>query len=434
MTPAPSHDIVERTACRVCGSTALESVMDFGEQAIAGVFPPRGSASPRRYPLELVRCAADRDAEACGLVQLRHSVSSHLLYDSYWYRSGINRTMTDNLHQIAQQAAEIVGGLRSGDLVLDIGCNDGTLLDGYQALTPEGVEFLGIDPSDVTRYAVEKGYSVVTDLFTRDAFEAQVGERRAKVITSIAMFYDLESPCAFAKDIAACLASDGVWVTEFSYMPTMLAMNSFDTVCHEHLEYYSLAVIERVLASADLEAVRVELNDVNGGSIRIFAGHRGKHAVAPEQLERMAQMREEEQRLGLSTAKPYLAFKEQSERVRGELSALLHQLRDEGKLVHIYGASTKGNTTLQYCGIDADLIPMAADRNPDKWSSETIGTGIPIASEADSRAAHPDYYLVLPWHFLDEMVERETEFFARGGQFIIPLPHVRLVDGSSGGS
>ena len=434
MTSAPAQDIVERKACRVCGSTSLESVMDFGDQAIAGVFPPRGSAQPPRYPLELVRCRADHDPDGCGLVQLRHSVSSHLLYDSYWYRSGINRTMTENLHQIAEQAAELVGGLRQGDLVLDIGCNDGTLLDGYQPLAPSGVEYLGIDPSDVTRYAVEKGYSVVHDLFSRDAFAARVGERRAKVITSIAMFYDLESPCAFAADIAACLSDDGVWVTEFSYMPTMLAMNSFDTVCHEHLEYYSLAVIERVLASADLEVVRIELNDVNGGSIRIFAGHRGKHAVAPKQLEHLAEMRAEEQRLELSTAKPYLAFKERSELVRDELAALLHRLRDEGKVVHIYGASTKGNTTLQYCGVDAHLIPLAADRNPDKWSSETIGTGIPIVSEADSRAARPDYYLVLPWHFLDEMLDRETEFFARGGQFIIPLPHVRLVDGSSVGS
>lgn len=405
--------------------------MDFGEQAIAGVFPPRGSGQPPRYPLELVRCSPASQADACGLLQLRHSVESSLLYDSYWYRSGINRTMTDNLHQIATRAASLVGGLCEGDLVLDIGCNDGTLLDGYQDAdgSTTGVEYLGIDPSDVTRYAVEKGYTVVTDLFTRESFTGVAGDRRAKVITSIAMFYDLESPIDFSRDIAACLADDGVWVTEFSYMPTMLEMNSFDTVCHEHLEYYSLAVIERVVTTAGFEIVRAELNDVNGGSIRLFMGHAGRHTVAAEQVERLVEMRSRERDLGLDTAAPYQAFQRQSEKIRGELVDLLSDLKQQGRTVHIYGASTKGNTTLQYCGIDSSLVTFAADRNPDKWQSETIGTHVPIISEEDSRASRPDYYLVLPWHFLDEMIEREKEFFERGGAFIIPFPEVRLVDG-----
>lgn len=434
MTSTDLSGVVERTHCRVCGSADLESVMDFGSQAIAGVFPPRGTSDVPVFPLELVRCRADRDESSCGLLQLRHSVDSSLLYDSYWYRSGINRTMTDNLHEIATTAAQLVGGLAPGDLVLDIGCNDGTLLDGYAPLAPDGVDYLGIDPSDVTRYAVAKGYHVVNELFGHEAFARASDGRLAKVITSIAMFYDLESPRAFVADIAASLALDGVWVSEFSYMPTMLDMNSFDTVCHEHLEYYSLAVIERVLAGADLEVVRVELNDVNGGSIRLFVGHAGAHDVAAEQTARLEEMRADEALRGLTTAAPYLEFNERSEKVRSDLVALLTGIRDDGRTVHIYGASTKGNTTLQYCGITRDLVPLAADRNPDKWESETIVSGIPIVSESDSRALSPDYYLVLPWHFLDEMVEREAEFFARGGQFIVPLPTVRLVDASSTGS
>lgn len=430
----PQTGVAERTQCRVCGSSALESVMDFGDQAIAGAFPPRGSEEPARYPLELVRCRPHPGEDACGLLQLRHSVDSNLLYDSYWYRSGINRTMTENLHQIASRAAELVGGLREGDLVLDIGCNDGTLLDGYQEQAPGGVHYLGIDPSDVTRYAVEKGYSVVNELFTRDAFAGAVAPRRAKVVTSIAMFYDLESPNDFARDIASCLAADGVWVTEFSYMPTMLEMNSFDTVCHEHLEYYSLAVIERVFGRAGLEVVHVELNDVNGGSIRLYAGHAASHMIAPEQVRRLEEMRRNEREVGVDTARPYAEFKARSEKVRGSLVDLLRELRKQGKTVHIYGASTKGNTTLQYCGIDHDLVEFAADRNPDKWKSETIGTRIPIISEDESRMLEPDYYLVLPWHFLDEMIEREAAFFERGGLFIIPLPEVHVVDGASSAS
>ncbi len=283
----------------------------------------------------------------------------------------------------------------------------------------------------MTRYAVEKGYRVVNELFTRDAFVSAAGDRLARVITSIAMFYDLESPVGFARDIAACLAEDGVWVTEFSYMPTMLEMHSFDTVCHEHLEYYSLAVIERIFGAAGLEIVDVSLNDVNGGSIRLFAGHRGRLEIGAEQTARLQEMRDREAELGLSTSRPYDDFQRQAERVRTELVELLGTLRDQGASVHLYGASTKGNTTLQYCGIDRSLVAFAADRNPDKWGLETIVTGIPIISEEESRAMQPDYYLVLPWHFLDEMVERESAFFARGGRFVVPLPEVRLVDGSS---
>ena len=283
----------------------------------------------------------------------------------------------------------------------------------------------------MTRYAVEKGYDVVNALFSRKAFASRYPEQRATIITSIAMFYDLESPVDFARDIEACLADNGVWVTEFSYMPTMLAMNSFDTICHEHLEYYSLGVLEHIFDAAGLEIVGVELNDVNGGSIRLFAGKPGGLPSLPGHAQQLSALREQERSLGLDTAAPYDAFKARSESVRSELRGLLEQLKAAGKVVHIYGASTKGNTTLQYCGIDASMIAMAADRNPDKWGCETIGTRIPIVSEDESRRLEPDYYLVLPWHFLDEMVERERAFFERGGQFIIPLPTVRTLDGTT---
>ena len=425
-----SAPIRERTDCRACGNTALAPVMDLGAQAVAGAFPPAGTGSDaERFPLELVRCDVDADPTACGLVQLRHSLNGHLLYDSYWYRSGINRTMTDNLHDIARQAAEVAGGLAAGDLVIDVGCNDGTLLDGYAPVAPDGVTYLGIDPSDVTRYAVEKGYDVVNTFFSHDAVMSFAADRKAMVITSIAMFYDLEDPRQFVREIAQSLEEGGVWVSEFSYMPTMLSMNSFDTVCHEHLEYYSLAVVERIVASAGLHVLRAELNDVNGGSIRLFVGRQGHTSPTESDACDLEAMRAEERRLRLETAAPYAAFAQRADRVRNDLRATLTQLTSEGKTVHVYGASTKGNTTLQYAGIDVSLVPMAADRNPDKWGRETIGTGIPIVSEEQSRALNPDYYLVLPWHFLDEMLERESEFLARGGQFIIPMPDVRLIDG-----
>lgn len=422
--------IRERTDCRACGNTTLAPVMDFGAQAIAGAFPPVGTGTnAARYPLELVRCDVEAAPSACGLVQLRHSLNGHLLYDSYWYRSGINRTMTDNLHEIAQRAADVAGGLSDGDLVIDVGCNDGTLLDGYAQVAAGGVTYLGIDPSDVTRYAAAKGYNVVNTFFSHSAVASFAGDRKARIITSIAMFYDLEDPRQFVQEIADSLEDDGIWVSEFSYLPTMLSMNSFDTVCHEHLEYYSLAVIERVVQAAGLHVLRAELNNVNGGSIRLFVGRQEHTSPTVEDASTLESMRAEERRLGLETAAPYADFAQRADRVRIELREILTRLTSEGRTVHVYGASTKGNTTLQYAGIDCSLVPMAADRNPDKWGRETIGTGIPIVSEEESRALNPDYYLVLPWHFLDEMLERESEFLGRGGQFIIPMPNVRLIDG-----
>jgi hypothetical protein len=188
-------------------------------------------------------------------------------------------------------------------------------------------------------------------------------------------------------------------------------------------------VIERVVDSAGLHVLRAELNDVNGGSIRLFVGRQGHTGATEADAADLEAMRAEERRLQLETAAPYAAFAQRADRVRNDLRETLTRLSSEGKIVHVYGASTKGNTTLQYAGIDSSLVPMAADRNPDKWGRETIGTGIPIVSEEESRALNPDYYLVLPWHFLEEMLERESEFLARGGQFIIPMPDVRLIDG-----
>ncbi len=396
---------------------------------IAGAFTRPGA--PRipepKLPLELVRCDPSRDPGACGLLQLRHTVPGPALYASYWYRSGVNRSMTENLHEIAREAAATVGGLSPGDLVLDIGCNDGTLLDGYA--TRDRIELLGMDPSDVTRYAVAKGYDVIEDFFSQRAFEAHAPGRKARIITSIAMFYDLERPAEFVRDVASVLADDGVWVSEFSYMPTMLEKGSFDTVCHEHLEYYSLDVVERLFTGAGLEIVRAELNDVNGGSIRLFAGHPGMRSAGPEHAGEVERLRERESELQLDSAAPYDAFARRALKVKDDLHALLRELRSEGKTIHVYGASTKGNTILQFVGIDASLVECAADRNPDKWGSETIGTHIPIVSEEESRQRMPDYYLALPWHFLDEFVERESGFLDRGGKFIVPLPDARLVDG-----
>ena len=425
MAGPPRTSLTTRTTCRVCGSSRLAPVLSLGDQRIAGAFATPGGDEPvaRAVPLELVRCDMSADENACGLIQTRHTVPGSILYHSYWYRSGVNRTMTENLHGIARTAEQLVG-LRGGDLVVDIGCNDGTLLDGYAT---EGIAHLGFDPSDVGRYAVEKGYEVVRDFYSHEGLERSRPGQRARVVTSIAMFYDLEDPRAFVDDVAAALADDGVWVMELHYLPTMLEMNSFDAIVHEHLEYYSLAVIERLLAESGLEVVKGELNDVNGGSIRLFIAHAGAREIPAEDLRDLQALRIREFELALDAPEPYERFRAGAERVRDELHDLCKRLTDEGRTIHVYGASTKGNTILQYAGIDVSMIPYAADRNPDKWGSETIATRIPIISEEESRAMRPDYYLALPWHFLDEFLEREQDYLAGGGRFIVPLPQVRVV-------
>jgi hypothetical protein len=423
--PVPRTSLITRTTCRVCDSPHLAPVLSLGDQHIAGAFAEPGGRQPvdRAIPLELVRCDTTKDQNACGLIQTRHTVPGSILYHSYWYRSGVNKTMTRNLHEIAQQAEELVE-LRPGDLVIDIGCNDGTLFDGYRA---QQLRHLGFDPSDITRYARAKGYEVVRDFYSYESLRLRYPDRKAKVITSIAMFYDLEDPRAFVADVSSALAEDGVWVMELHYLPTMLETNSFDAIVHEHLEYYSLAVIERLIAEAGLQAVRVELNEVNGGSIRLFIGHTGKLPISAEAEAHLQDLRIREFELALDSSEPYDRFAANVEKVRDDLAALCRRLVKDGKKIHVYGASTKGNTILQYAGIDSNLIPYAADRNPDKWGSETIATHIPIISEEESRSLSPDFYLTLPWHFLDEFLDREADFLDNGGRFIVPLPTVRII-------
>jgi hypothetical protein len=402
-------------------------VLSLGDQYIAGAFAEPSGEQPvsRRIPLELVRCDMTRNQEGCGLVQLHHTVPGMILYHSYWYRSGVNRTMTGNLHEIAAQAEELAG-LHPGDLVIDIGCNDGTLLDGYRT---SDLRCLGFDPSDVGRYALAKGYEVVRDFYSYEQLRLRYSDQQARVITSIAMFYDLEYPRAFVADVARALADDGVWVIELHYLPSMLDMNQFDAIVHEHLEYYSLAVIERLLAEAGLGVVRAVLNDINGGSIRLFVRRAGRFEPEGEDARELQRLRIREFEMALDAPAPYERFAAAVKAVRDDLGSLCRGLVEEGKTIHVYGASTKGNTILQYAGIDRTLIPYAADRNPDKDGSETIGTGIPIISEERSRELRPDYYLALPWHFMDEFLDREREFLERGGQFIVPIPSVRVVPG-----
>lgn len=418
--------LTTRTSCRICGCRSFTDVVKLGDQYIGGLIVSEDGSGTikRQIPLDLVRCDPALDENACGLVQMRHSVPPKVLYHRYYYESGINQSMRDNLAGISALAEDTVT-LKANDIVLDIGCNDGTLLASYRT---QGLRHIGIDPSDVALKARERGFEVVNDFFSADAFRRVHAQEKARVVTSISMFYDLEDPRAFVTDIASVLADDGTWILEQSYLPAMLDVNSFDTICHEHLEYYSLAVLERLFGECGLEVVDVHLNDVNGGSFRLCVAHAGRVRPSPEAASRVQELRVREFEMALDTDAPYAEFRANIERIRVELQTFLEKAKAEGKLVHGYGASTKGNTTLQYCGVTGDLLPAIADRNPRKWGSYTIGSRVKIISEEESRAAKPDYYLLLPWHFLAEFKTREKDFLDRGGKFVVPFPQVHLVE------
>ncbi len=415
--------LTHRNTCRVCGSTALTPVIDLGPQFLQGSFFKPGKELPplRRIPCTLVRCDPTRDEKACGLLQMQHSVPPEILYSAYWYRSGTNATMRNHLAGVAQEAEAMAG---TGALTaLDIGCNDGTLLKCYSSR----VEKFGIDPSDVAT-EVKDGIRVVQDLFPSPELTHVLEGRKVDIVTSIAMFYDLEAPVEFARNIREILADGGLWILEMSYMPRMLEMTSYDTICHEHLEYYSLTVIEKIMAQAGLKVVRVSTNDINGGSLRCYVTPLANMAYKRDEwLQDIRKMRQDEFDLELDTDKPYRNFQDRINVHRDKLMALLKKLKADGKRIHIYGASTKGNTILQWCGIDSRLVDVAAERNPDKFGARTLGTEIPIVSESESRALKPDYYLVLPWHFADEFIERERETLASGTGMIFPLPEIRIV-------
>jgi C-methyltransferase C-terminal domain/Putative zinc binding domain/Methyltransferase domain len=402
--------------CRIAKNENLISVLSLGDQALTGVFPQSADVDVTVGPLEIVW---NSDS---GLLQLAHVYEPEEMYgDNYGYRSGLNQSMVRHLDNKIH-TLERLYDVKPGDTVLDVGSNDATSLKAY---TTSSLNRIGIDPTGAKfREYYPDDIKLVPDFFNKANFD-KVSDKRAKVITSIAMFYDLEDPIAFARDIAGALDPEGVWHFEQSYMPAMLRLNSYDTICHEHVEYYSLGAIEFILRAADMKILDVQMNDINGASFAVTAAHvsstrQPNRAVVDWLLE-------QEERAGLGTVEPFKAFAARVSRHRDDLRRLLQALRDDGKRVMGYGASTKGNVVLQFCGIDTSLLEAIVEVNPDKYGCVTPGTHIPIVSEEEANRMQPDYYLVLPWHFRAGILQRETAFRDRGGKFIFPFPEIEIV-------
>lgn len=410
----------EVTKCRVCENRDLIPVLSLGDQALTGVFPRRADEPITSGPLELVRCDDQGSDRACGLLQLRHSFDLGEMYGAnYGYRSGLNRSMVEHLNGKVAAIRRLVD-LRAGDLVIDIGSNDGTLLRAY----PESYTLVGIDPTG----SKFKDYypphiRLIPDFFS-GKLVSNLGAGKARVISSIAMFYDLESPLDFMRQIHEVLADDGVWVFEQSYMPTMLDVNAYDTVCHEHLEYYGLKQIKWMTDQVGFKIIDVELNAINGGSFSVTVA---KTSAPFEESAAVAAILADEQRRRLDTPVPYEQFKRGVFHHRDQLKAFFATTRAAGQTILGYGASTKGNVILQFCQLTRSDIPCIAEVNSDKFGCFTPGTLIPIVSETAARAMKPDYFMVLPWHFKDNITARESTYLASGGKLFFPLPELTTV-------
>lgn len=406
----------EITQCRISKSKNLITVLSLGNQALTGVFPKKVNQQITSGPLDLVWCPDS------GLLQMKQSYNLEEMYgENYGYRSGLNASMVRHLEQKIKYLERKVT-LNDSDLVIDIGSNDATSLKAYSGNHKK----VGIDPTGLKfkQYYTDV-ITLIPEFFSAKTFHDKFPGGKAKIITSIAMFYDLESPIDFVKDIEQCLSDDGIWHFEQSYMPSMLRTNSYDTICHEHLEFYSLKVIASILDQCGMKVIDVQMNSVNGGSFAVTASKRNASFIPNRPI--IDWLLQQEDDMGLDNPKPYREFEERVFRHRKNLTNLIESLVGDGKKIIGYGASTKGNVLLQFCGLTSKHIPFIAEVNPDKFGAFTPGTHIPIISEAEAKAMKPDYLLALPWHFKDSILQREKEYLAQGGKFIFPLPEIEII-------
>ncbi|MDO8469653.1 MAG: class I SAM-dependent methyltransferase [bacterium] len=421
----------EITKCRVCRSANLTPILSLGDLYVSNFFADAKAQEKNavKAPLELVLCN-EKDG-GCGLLQLKHSVDPEEMYRNYWYRSGINKSMTDELVGIVKKVEAIVP-LSSGDFIIDIGSNDGTLLRAYGG---KGLNRIGFEPARALaeKYGLEGITHVFTDFFSFSALHAKFGNAKAKIVTAIAMFYDLDDPNMFVGDIVKCMDDDGLLVVQMMYLPSFLKRNAFDGICHEHLEYYSLLSLENLLKRHGLEVIDAEMREhVNEGSIRVYVRKVGMGKslrLQPGASERVQAFRREEKALGLDDKRIYEEFVRRVLELKEMTITSIKKEVAAGKTVFAYAASTKGNTTLQFFGLTPDLVTAIADRNPDKWGTKTVGTMIPIISEEEFRNKKPDYVLILAWHFLPEFLKREADYLKAGGKFIVPMPEFKIIGG-----
>jgi hypothetical protein len=370
--------------------------------------------------------------ESTGNVRLEKAAPLDVMYGKYWYRSGINQSMKNELQRIVNSILD-VKKLKENDIWVDIACNDGTMFD----FIPNNIIKIGIDPVDNSykNESEKRSDLIIQDYFSADVYKkSKFGTQKAKVVTSIAMFYDLENPDTFIQDVGEILDDNGLWVLQLSYTPLMIEQLAFDNICHEHIYYYSLFNLKKLMEKNGFKIVDCQLNDTNGGSFRVYVMKENadvrKFATQPHRDVcnfRIQSLLTLEEKLKLDSVDTWVDFYNRILDLKEQTVLFIKSEKEKGKKIWGYGASTKGNTLLQYFGLDNTLIDGIAERSVYKWGLKTVGTNIPMYSEEQMRNEKPDYLLVLPWHFISEFVERERDFLLGGGKFIVPCPKFQII-------
>jgi SAM-dependent methyltransferase len=398
--------------CRSCGSKNLIKILSLGKQYLSDF--TKKTVKQKSFPLNIVLC------KKCSLVQLDYTTPAKYLYtERYGYRSGINQTMRDELGGIAKEALRKIKKKKEKVVAIDIGANDGTLIGNY----PKSVFKISVEPiKKLAKEASKKSDVVVNDFFAYRPVQKKIKNLKADIITAISCFYDMEEPNIFVDDIVKFLKEDGIFVIQQNYLVQMLKQNAFDNVVHEHLEYYSLLSLNNLLNRHGLEVFDVQVRDLNGGSFKTYICFKGKRRIT----KAVQKMIKQEKRLKLDQKKVYLDFAKRIEKNRENLISFVKKEVKKGKTIYLYGASTRGNTLLQYFGLNNKLIKFAVERNPEKWGKIITSVNIPIISEEQARKQKPDYMLVLPWFFRKEFLKREKAYL-KHGHFIFPLPKIEVV-------
>jgi hypothetical protein len=401
--------------CRSCKNKSLKKTLSLGVQKLTGIFPSSNKENVPEGDLSLVFC------EKCKLLQLENSFDPSKMYgDNYGYMSSLNSSMVDHLKKKAEKLKKLKP-LSSGDIVCDIGSNDGTFLSFFS----NNLILMGIDPTikKLSKF-YRKDIIKIADFFSTYTVQ-KITNKKIKLITSVSMFYDLEDPIKFSNEVYELLDDDGIWHIELSYMPMMIKNTSYDTICHEHLEYYSLLSIKYILDASSFKIIDLEFNDINGGSFSITVAK--KKSKQQESGNIVDWLLKKEDLFNYNKLSTFKIFSQNIKRHKKIFVELLLDLKASNKKVLGYGASTKGNVILQYCNINRDLLPYIYDINPYKYEKFTPGSNIKIISEKKSRLQKPDYFLVLPWHFKNNIIEKEKFFLKNGGKLIFPMPDIEII-------
>ena len=406
MTKIPKTKKIKK--CRLCNSKKLINIHNFGNHYVSNFVTKRNVKKGVKAPLNLVYC------NNCKLLQLEHSAPQEIMYKKfYWYRSGVTNTMKHALKDIFLKVKKMPL-LKKGDTILDIGANDGTLLKYFKN---DGYTTIGCEPAKNLTNELKKNSNYVIDNFWNYKYLSNILNKhklkKPKVITAIGMFYDLEDPSKFISDAANSLDENGVFIAQLMCLNSMIKKNDLGNICHEHLEFYSYPSLKFLFEKNGFKIMKIEENEINGESYRIFCKKNIKKSIAYRE------------KTSLNDIKKFIKRVKQNKK---RCLSFLRKCKVNGKKVFIYGASTKGNTLLQYYGIDSKMISFASERSPEKWGKYTIGTGVEIISEEYARKLNPEYFFVMPYAFIKEFVIREKKWLKNGGKFILPFPNFKVLN------